>query len=84
VVPYDDACGDCLAWQRWGDYEFACHLCGDDGRRVAAMKPVPTIGTRPQEYDATLAMLQAHHRVDRKARSPNPTTPGMPARADRG
>lgn len=39
--PDDDACADYLAWLRWGDYEFACHLCGavadgwprGDGRR---------------------------------------------------
>ena len=39
--PNDEACADYLAWLRWGDYEFVCHLCGavadgwprSDGRR---------------------------------------------------
>lgn len=26
--PDDEACGDYLAWLRWGDFEFVCHLCG--------------------------------------------------------
>ncbi|MCX6414450.1 MAG: hypothetical protein NTU77_07605 [Actinobacteria bacterium] len=26
--PNDEACADYLAWLRWGDYEFVCHLCG--------------------------------------------------------
>ena len=27
--PDDEACLDYLAWLRWGDYGFVCHLCGD-------------------------------------------------------
>jgi hypothetical protein len=29
--PDGDACLDYLAWLRWGDAEFACHLCGSVG-----------------------------------------------------
>lgn len=29
--PDDEACLDYLAWLRWGDAEFACHLCGAVG-----------------------------------------------------
>ena len=28
----DEACLDHLAWLRWGDGEFVCHLCGNDGQ----------------------------------------------------
>lgn len=35
--PDDDACLDYLAWLRWGDFGFACHLCGNlDGWRSAS------------------------------------------------
>ena len=27
--PDDDACLDYLAWLRWGEFGFVCHLCGD-------------------------------------------------------
>jgi hypothetical protein len=30
--PDDAACLDYLAWLRWGDSEFGCHLCGSVGR----------------------------------------------------
>lgn len=30
--PDDKACLDYLAWLRWGDEEFACHLCGAAGQ----------------------------------------------------
>ncbi len=30
--PDDEACLDYLAWLRWGDGEFVCHLCGSDGQ----------------------------------------------------
>lgn len=38
--PDDEACADYLAWLRWGDYEFGCHLCGTLGhgwRRAGGM-----------------------------------------------
>ena len=35
--PDDDACLDYLAWLRWGEFGFVCHLCGNlDGWRSSS------------------------------------------------